>query len=248
MAPTEDDIVRKIAALRRLAEKAGSPEEAASAAAKAQELLLTHNIAEVRVAGYDQHDLGAYINHEGIVVKQSWRQVLTSSVCFANYVRVVRCRDHSKAGGGRPWLYRMVGKKESIEACIDQIDWLAAAITRLAKAGYIDYALTRRMHGDVVEGESNWRHAFSCGAADTVGYMLRDLRRKSEDNPVQTKALLVIDTQGKEALQKFYPSLKPISQKGGGTSYNATAAGRAAGSSIQLTRPTGIGSNRKRLG
>lgn len=241
--PSESDIIRKIAALRRLAEKAGTPEEASSAAAKAQELMMNWNIAESKVAGWQPDDLGAFINHEGIVVKQSWRQMILSAVAPANFVRIIRARDHSKSGGGRPWLYRMVGREENIAAMMDQYDWLAKCVDRLSQSYYIDYVVTAKAHGMSVESESNWRHAFRVGCAETIAMRLRAERRQAETVAATSTALIVINKQVDMAFDKFYPDTRKIAQRGQVNSYNAQGAGRAAGNSVGLRRNAGIGGN-----
>jgi len=236
-----EDFLRKIAALKRLAEKAGTPEEAAAAAAMAAKLMRDHDIAEVDVAGWAPDDLGAYINHEGVVVKTSWRQVLFTAIVRANGCRVIRHHDPNDKAH-RPWLYRTVGKQANIDAVLDQYEFLATIVDKLSRSHYIDYALTANAHGMQIENESNWRHAFRCGAADTISRRLIDsITKQAEENVKVSNALIVLDKRVGLAVKKFYPTLGAIKQKQGMSNYNAYGAGKVAGRGVGLNRTKNIG-------
>jgi hypothetical protein len=93
----------------------------------------------------------------------------------------------------------------------------------------------------VVENESNWRHAFRCGAANTIAHRLLDSIAKQQEDVKVSTALIVLDKRVGEAVKKFYPSLRPIAQKQGMSSYNAYGAGREAGRGVGLNRTRNIG-------
>src|SRR5579862_3430538 len=106
-----DHVIRRIAALKRLAEGAGTPAEAAAAAAKAQQLMFAHNIEEAHLDARAATAEDLYVNERGIEAVGVWRQRLIAGIARTNFCRIV----YSVAGvhGGRPRI-GLVGRRENI--------------------------------------------------------------------------------------------------------------------------------------
>jgi hypothetical protein len=239
---TESDIIRKIAALKRLAERAGSPEEAAAAAAKVQELMFTYEISEALVEEAGQ-PASPYVNHEGVKVNSSWRATLLSAAATASFVRIIR------VGSVR----RLVGRTDRVQGALDLYTYLADTVDSLSKAAYREYILEFRATAwpdSVPETPNHWGHAFRCGAADTILRRMRAQRAEDEAKARQqanaSQALIVIDAGLAKAVAEFYPNLTKGTQRSAinGSGYSA---GMAAGQRVGLSRAPGVTAGSRRL-
>lgn len=184
----DDAVMKRIQALLNLAAKNTSAEEAASAAAKASELLARYNLDVATVegaAGRDGRreqamvDGGAY----------RWQRDLWSAVAALNFcmhwVQMYRAFDRRRItvdrwGDGRRHLdpgdvtrkrHVLVGRTVNTRATQAMAGYLQQAIER---------ALLERLHGDVNEKQqqrfSRWSVSFRSGAARRILEKLEDRR------------------------------------------------------------------------
>lgn len=239
------DVVRKIAALRRLAAGAGTPEEAAAAAAKAQELMFAYNIAEASVEGAGQRSTdptAGFQNHEGVKAASSWEYTLLRGLARANFCHLITSRRTGFL------VYRLVGTEANVAAVIDTYDWLRSIINRLSRLS----AKEAEQSGELAFMRSTptkWGHGFRVGASEVIADRLTEQRAASEREAkaasaaaaaTTTTALAIIDNGVKAAVAAFYPNLSHARGRSGGVnSWDGRQAGRAAGASLGLSKPGG---------
>ncbi len=220
MTMTENGIVETIKKLLALAES-NYVAEAATAAAKAAQLLHDHNLSiEELVLGSDH--LEEYerkrIDYGG---RTFWRRDLLQSIA-----RACNARSTYVPGTTRGSI---VGRPHETEITIWTYGYLARELTRLAKAGYQNRAETRI-------STSTWYYSFYAAAVQEVSSRLSDQRRHRGDSKSQG-LVLNRDALVEAAVERFIPRLKTPNVELGKLDYAAVSAGREAGRTVPLSPP-----------
>ncbi len=233
---TVDNIVSKVQKLLRLSTANNNAEEAASAAAKAQELIDQHNLSAAMLAldsepvnGIDDepvidfHQAGSPLDQQK--QQQRWRATLASVVARLN-----GCRIYFKGGS-----IALVGRPTDAETVRYLYGYLSREVERLAST---QVGLGR-----------TWRNNFRLGVVDTISVKLHEQHRKFEHDVRATarieggtslmrvdRALANIDHRGESVAEWIKSNLKLRSRGSYATRSNpsARAAGRAAGQSIRI--------------
>lgn len=220
-------VIDKVRKLLRLAERGGTPEEAASAAAKAQELILRHKLDSVTLDDDTPEEEQVVGHHDNAPLDASgsatWKTRLAHFLCLHNSCRAVKY--------GRALL--IVGTPTNVETVrflyrhvSDQIQNL----TRMSASG---------------RGKS-YANNYRVGCVDGVNEKLRDMQRAIRQEYAGSSALMVIDKEGK-AVDAFMSGLNL--RRGARSSmrpdFGARQAGRSAGRGISLNRS--VGGGRRRL-
>jgi hypothetical protein len=154
------ELIQKLLALS----KSPNEHEAALAMAKAQELLLKHNLDMATVTVKDEpqtRDESGLINE---VVDfedfQKWQSILLNSISTRNFCRIIKM----------PMDYHILGKKANVRSVEAMYNWLEPQIIRLIiQSGYV--------RGD--------KTSFAMGIISTIG---RKLDESKEAYPVIPQA------------------------------------------------------------
>ena len=244
---SRSDAVRKITALLRLAERGGTSEEAASAAAMAQALMDKYEIESAALAldgapeepeesPMDSGDTpGGSLEQSGRL--ERWRVALARAL-----VNVNGCFLYTSRRNGKKTI-EIVGRPSQAETVRYLYGWLTKEVERL-----------RESHGKGLGPV--WRREFSEGVVDTLRERLKGQRAKTLDEmraAATTSTALVrinsavakVETYGREAM--IYARSKHSFRSGGGSyggqrNDSARGAGRAAGHGVPL------GGNARRVG
>jgi hypothetical protein len=188
----DDAVLKRLQGLLNLAAKNSSPEEAASAAAKAQELLARYNLDVATVEGARPED-GKREEARVDGGTYAWQRELWAAVARLNFcvhwVQVYEVYDKRRImvdryGDGRRHLdpgvvlkkrHVLVGRVVNTRATVALAGYLQQAIER---------ALVERLHGDKNEVQqqrfSRWAVSFRRGAARRILEKLDDRRRELE--------------------------------------------------------------------
>lgn len=229
-----DNILEKIRKLLALAANAGTPEEAASAAALAAKLMEAHQIEEAQI----QIDAGAEkltgYGHRPIPINNSqWAQYLISAVATANRCTTVflkKLRDWN--GNVLQSRIDIIGHRDDVAATIDTYNFLHARIDAMA-----DVAFRTEGYG---HGKA-WKTSYRNGAVDVISRRFRTEARKREHNSSQSNALMVIENRVAEVTKELYPHLGTRRASARTSNSDGYMAGRRDGAGIGLSRPVNIG-------
>jgi hypothetical protein len=240
--PSLDDVLRKIAALERLADNAGTQEEAEAAAAKVQELMYAYGIerAQVDIAS-GQRPTG--YGHQFIHVSSArWKQDLAWGVAKTTHCKGIRTHINDD-DGSLIVVMDVVGQKDNVRMVIETYHWLVRAIDHLLKD-----APYRRQGA----GSRQWATDFRQGAVDRIIARMVTAQREAEAaaraaNPTTSNALTVIDAKLKEVTASLYPHLRSARVAARGHVTSGYMAGYEAGAGAALRRPPGIASPHRRL-
>src|SRR5215475_1819621 len=124
-----DDLLRKIRGLKAKAEDdAVSEAEAASYAAKVQELLAKHGLEEAQLDVKDQEQMGHDETFEKLWNASSARRVLVIAICRLYFVYTIRYTRGSKTG---TWI--LIGRPHNIAMAKDTADYLIKTVLRLGR-------------------------------------------------------------------------------------------------------------------
>lgn len=220
-------IMDKIARLKSLHERPGTPEEAAAAVAAIQRLMRRHNLTQMQVndatrnteAGFDKHDvdLGAVM---------MWRQHLMYVIAESSYCMFIR--DPSGRWG------TIVGEKHNATMVKELYLYLVDEINRLAD---VAYAEARDRHF----GARTWKNSFRVGAATTVGRRIEDdAAREKQEQTNDNNALVVVYEEGlNKAVSEYFPRLRNRTRTMNVGSADAYGRGKAAGRRINLAKQIG---------
>jgi hypothetical protein len=224
-------ILEKAAKIKALADRAGTPEEAANAAAKLQAMMLRYNLTEQAVEENLNDNEDKYVK-EGFELNENRNHKGWAASLYYQIAKANQCESLFYPGTAR---MSIVGRKHNIEMVNYLYGYLSQKIKSLAE--------------NAARGSSSpgrYRRAFCLGAVSTVGKRLRDEVNNVVKEEASYGALMVVE---KQLVEKEFKKHFPRTRKGGSSSIgngDAYAEGRAAGRNISLRG--GIGSSSKSVG
>lgn len=218
-------IMDKVARLKTLAERPGTPEEAAAAAAAIQRLMTRHNLSQMQIdmaernteRGFERVfvDLGAMLR---------WRYSLMNDIATSSYCSFVR----GQRGGGH-----IVGEQHNVIMANELYQFLVNEIERLAQIGW-DMSVT-------YDSKRTWLHSFRVGAAVVVGdRLMTEWRAQKKEQQSDTSALVVLYEEDlNKAVAAYFPNMRTSSVNLGTRSADGYSKGRRAGAGINLAKQIG---------
>lgn len=240
-------ILNKIALLKNLKERPGTPEEAAVAASKIQELMTKHNLTifQVDAATRTVGDAGPQVIESFRHTSRTdpWRAALLSQLARVNYVRSVRWTGEK---------FALIGHEHNVALVWNLYDYLEKEIDRLSREGWKNHTpqtVYRRgkidsYFGSYVdwgyfpETQAAWRNDFRMGATHTVAKRLRAERDKLVEEAGGSALMVIAQEEVDKKVDERYPNLRS-GRVSGGRSASGWSAGREAGRSINLAKQIG---------
>lgn len=194
---TDEEVLNTVAKLLKLAEKAGTPEEAAAAAAKAQALMVQYNLTEsalekqtgkrdgkretalVEGGFYKfQRDLFDAVSRLNFCISWSETYIGTVERDRVNYHHIYKHETQSYRKGDpiRKRRFKIVGRVANVAATRVMFNYLSASITRILGERL------RGSDGKIPKGAmaGGWATSFREGAADDLVRRIYDARRDAE--------------------------------------------------------------------
>lgn len=228
-----DKIIDRIQKLLALAANNNSPEEAASAASKAQELMLRHNLDMATVEVADEETIDTTLVVERIRTASSklatWKAMLWYGVCNGCGVAGYTTNGHRGMKAG----FTAVGIRSSVDTATYMFRWLEKEINTMS-LNALEY--TKEPWWD--RGDSRrWTNAYRVGAAETVARRLREKMQSVRAEATQSTALVRFDSLITTTKQAEASGLvhRTGSFKGGRvTSRDGLNAGRRDGNRVKL--------------
>ena len=231
----QTDHMRKVEALLRLAAKAGTPEEAASAAAKAAELCLRYGIDMQALGTSESRAIRDELSGLDIGGDSKWAGIIAFAVGKLNAAR-------GQFVGKR---IRFTGRMDNATNAKVQFEYLIETVNRLNREAVKGRGFEKREL-------SLFRRNFRMGAASALAIILKkrydDLRRAGL--PDQTGTALVVANyfdQEDAALDAQLGKYKIKSQAIAVTDNGAFKAGALAAHGIRLNSQVAGETSRKRL-
>lgn len=235
---TPDSILAKIKKLQALTtERGATPEEAATAAAKAQALLFEHNLSQCDVDTKEQAGPDPYGKVETTLEGANrntvtWRRTLLYTIAKHNFCTAITLPNQTNM--------IVIGKRSNVETVLYLNHILVREIERLA----VEAGRT------VLTNRAAYMVSFCRGAVSTIHRRLAEQQRESEQaattatNSRHTGNALAIRTMSEElskAVAHFYPQgLRTTTTRSRVGSMDGYRSGQAAGAGISMHR--GIGS------
>jgi len=247
---TREDVLDKVRKLLALASNKGAtPDEAATAAARAAEIMARHEVeeAELEAGGRSTEPREAVgeADLEELRRADAWRGALAHAVCKAHGCEVYLANRRDLFHGTRTCAIRVVGKPTQTAAVKVLYGFLSREIERLA----VGRCASRRETW--VNGRT-WANSFRLGCVSAIRDRLQAQTRAEEQarrETVSCTALAVID-RGRQEIEQYVEKLD-LRSSGGRTNRVTQAgwnAGHEAGSRMHLGASLGAGGQRKLTG
>ena len=232
----KENIMHRIKKLLNLAnvKQNDSPQEAAQAASKAQELLFTYNLEMVDIEGINLQVPEGYEKTESILnsnkLTNSWKSGLFFGVAKNNFCKAVGHPGERKIS--------LIGKPSNIQIVVYLYEYLEREIERLA-TNYVKYILTKKA--------SSHRN-FCYGAMEIIRIRLAWQKEQNEKASEKSTALVVVkDKELSKEVKKHFPNLQRRSNSIRIVNRTAYLSGRTAGQGIAINQ--GVCSpSRKQIG
>ena len=212
-------ILEKAAKIKALADRAGTPEEAANAAAKLQAMMLRYNLTEQAVEENLSENLDKYTKEEFELNEnrnhKGWTSSLYWSIAKANQCESLFYPKSVKMG--------IVGRKHNIDMVNYLYGYLSTEIKRQA---------AKASKGEYKPGTFN--RAFCLGAVSTVRKRLNEEVENVVREEPKYGDLIVVE---KQLVRQEFKKHFPHTRSGGSSSIGSRggyAAGQAAGRNIGL--------------
>lgn len=237
-----EKIIVRIQKLLDLSRNAGSDEEAASAAARAAEMMREYEIQEAELSLLDSTHKTEAIVDEVLKSTESRRRVVTWQDTITHGV-VASLGAHMYWRGPRVYLW---GRVSVIQAANYMVSYLQREVEELADREWAAEAGERDGLGGV--SSRAWKNAFRVGCAGVIASRLHEKAREDKTERVQRRAeaaaanvnpqaLAVVARDREEVDQAFRKRMKGSrSKRMGGqvSSADGYSAGRRAGQSVSL--------------
>jgi hypothetical protein len=236
-APVEEKLLVRIRKLMRKAEdSATTPEESASFAAKARELLIANHLSEESLANVslDRDPMGRELVQvaERFNVAQ-WKIDLMFGIAQYNFCRAI----HTQMSKGH--YMHVLGKDSDREVVIFLYRQLAIKIELLAKKER-DRAIARGEISWYKSGDrhpSKWEFSFCNGAAHTIVERLWQAHEQDMQAHNKTTALIVLaDAAVEEYKRNEFGRLGSFRGLGSRSSNSAYQQGKRAGYGIDINK------------
>jgi Protein of unknown function (DUF2786) len=211
--------IRKLLALAR--DKAASENEAATALAMAQRLMLEHDIKNVEDAVEVEAIRGGWVN---VSRGDKWERVIASSVAT-----MFNCRNVFRTDGA----HQFVGKPDNIEVCEVTFIWVCEQVEQLYKVGLS--AFRRRMGSLSKADRGDFRKTFKEACAMRIWQRVAEIVAAARNEIPAHRALVVID-QSLAAADELLNDVKKGRSLSLRRSGFGTGAGHAAGDQVKLQR------------
>lgn len=221
-------ILDKIARLKTLAERPGTPEEAAAAVAAIQRLMLRYNLSEAQVSTANRNDQHGFDNVSfDLGSTMSWRSHLMNAICHYTFCKAVF--DHKGA------KVNIIGEQHNIAIVTGLYDFLVGEVMRLADVGWNALTVEDRWGSTV----RSWKNAFRLGAGQTLGTRLREQfkeQAQAEDETAVNALVVVKNGALARAAREFFPNARASNSKSSMSDQRGYQAGQIAGKGINLAR------------
>lgn len=219
-------ILDKIARLKTLAERPGTPEEAVAAIAAIQRLQLRHNLTEAQIATADRNDVqGIDVTAYDIGGNNGWRKNLMHVI--AKYSFCAAVFDQS---GRRVSIF---GEQHNVQIAIGLYEYLVDAINRLADEGWL--APEPQLLGQTGQTTARrWKNAFRVGADATMRLRFKEQQRENVADTGTSALVLHNDAALRSAVMRHFPRTRNTSNGAGYSDAHGIAAGKRAAHGISL--------------
>lgn len=212
---TLDEIKRKARGLKQLAERAGTPEEAATAAGLLQKLLTKYKLDIAQIKNNEEEIAATRFFVGGDRMTLSWRRLLAHIVaehtyCVSLYVKGSKTVD-------------FIGKPADVEICGYLTDFLLAEVDRLF----------RQYRKDNPNSREAEKAPFGMGAVHAIGDTLERMRREEQQNK-DVRALIRRESNKLKKIVEKHSKRTNVNP-----SFNNPAAfmeGMEAGAKIQIRK------------
>ena len=195
-----------------------NPNEAALAAARAQELLMKHNLtmSQVETHGQESQYCEAFVNTGSRV----WRRMLLVVIARNNFCEMVYDTATSQA--------ILIGEAHNQEVVTYLHQYLIGQLEPMAATAY-------KLSGSTIHAKS-WLDSFYVGAVESINKRLETQKNEMAAASNACKSLVVVkDAELKQALYKFYPNTKIGAAKRIRSS-DGLREGREAGRRVALSK------------
>ena len=240
----EDSIILKIKKLLALSKKNSNENEAASAAAKAQELLIQYNLDMSRIDSAD-FEKRERVSHEYQEIfrqnRINWKVDLASTVSRANLCKILT--------SGRSLIW--IGKKSNIEVAQFLWETLARDLEDICAKRWNDILKLRSLEDKYSQGlftdytlryvhGKTWKNSFYYGALNTIGERLSETKKSLSEDKNINAVIVFNDKEVERYVKSVWPRLNNSSSSFNlyGSAYNS---GKETGKNIQFKQGMGAG-------
>lgn len=249
MSKEQKAVIEKIKKLMRLSDtnRGATPAEAASAAAKAQALLLEHNLSMGSIGDMEEHIAGEKIGHETVNLEATYLTSRWHSRLMYRIAKPLFCdMVYEAAKAGKAGKAIIVGKPSNVEVVKYFYAYLHTTIDAMALEYRDEWREKMDKDGKKYTPDESFRVRvdFCLGAVDVVGERLKKEYEKATTTTTATTALTTINNGAlKAATKALFPKLRNLKSQRQVNDI-ARSAGAVAGAIISLNK--GVGSRSRK--
>lgn len=186
-----------------------NPNEAANAAAKVQEMLITHNIEMAELENWMNRDEIKEIGVTEVRYEYSgrnhplkrWKESLASTLSHFNHVRLLY-------HGNSHFIF--IGEATQIQAMVLMYEWIKTQLEIGASRDWPIYKESCRVNHYIREDPLVYRNSYFMGAVQVIWDRLSEIRRDAEKSHAETMTAIVLvhDTAIGAYMEDKYSNLK----------------------------------------
>ena len=239
MSKEQKEILEKIKKLLRLSDvkRGATPAEAATAAAKAQALLLEHNLVMEDIGDLEEHLKDDKIGSECVDLEATYQTSRWHACLMSRISKPLFCRAiYIAAKAGKAGKMVLFGKKSNVEVVKYFYSYLHQVIDQMALEHREGWKKKMDEAGKkyIPDESSRVRIDFCLGAVSTVGDRLDEqYKKQTTASSTSTALVLVSDTALDAAVKTVFNKTAPV-KTGRQVDGSSRLAGRIAGNKIPL--------------
>ena len=265
--PTPNEIVDKIRNLLRLADNAGSPEEAANAMGVARSLMARHRVdrAMLDVTVEEQEPVqGERVVDTGTDHTTEWVWTLFQSICEVNNCRGFVSSELADVNGQGGKTEKK--KRATLNAIGRESDRKVVMYMFLYIKGQVDQLCLADARKELMAPTPSWRHSWRLAASRKIDQRIRERAEAEEAEARRAATQGMSSSEGEKGLARVDQDLALVGElvkgvaeglglhskktKNAGVSHHdAAAKGRVAGEKVDISprRGKGLGSSANQL-
>lgn len=246
-----NDVLGRIRKLLQLSQNNNSPEEAAQAAARAQELMFKYSIGEADL-DIERRDEPEKVVDETAHCERGSRRDVWKGVLVNTLARAFGCKSYTmKEWSEKSHRLQVVGVKSAVQTVSYLFGYLVLEINRLADEAY-------KAHG-AGHSPRTYRNSFRMGAINTIAKRLKEqtaaqqavVKAKQAAEP-QSTALALYKSAQERTEEEYAVISKRLGLRAGKPvrytqNLNAYQRGKLAGENLSLGGGKGIAGAKQRL-
>ena len=217
-----EQVMKKLANLKNLADRPGTPEEAAAALMQIQRIMAKYRISQAELEAAGETEVARTIHDKMEANSATWSQTLLVTIARSNGCRVLGDRSSGAM------KFHIFGREQGVAATIAMYQYLVKTIDHLATIAWEE-------NPSPWETARSFKHSFRVGASITVGKRITEQAKGAYQGLAKGTEIVSVDlADAKRLMNDMFGPTQSRRITMNSSSSLGMAFGKQAGEGINL--------------